>query len=76
MEGLNREECPTSTVGKLAFVGARTGVGDADGLAGLKTQNSSRDLAEGGEESREGGTQARGRWSLAVAGGRGGVGTL
>lgn len=45
-------------------------MGDADGLAGAQdTEFLQRDLAEGGEESREGGTQARGWWSLAVGGG-------
>lgn len=47
-------------------------MGDADGLAGAQdTEFLQRDLAEGGEESREGGTQARGWWSLAVGGGSG-----
>lgn len=45
LEGLNWEECPTSIVGKLAFVGAKTGCGGMGmGLQEHKTQNSSRGI--------------------------------
>ena len=74
LEGLNWEECPTSIVGKLAFVGARTGCrGMGMGLQGQKTQNSSRGF------SRERGREQRGRGpgkGEVVLGGVGGVGTL
>lgn len=41
------------------------------GLQGHKTQNSSRGVSRerGREQGGEGGTQARGRWSLAGGGG-------
>lgn len=46
--------------------------GDGDGLAGAQdTEFLQGDLAERGEESREGGAQARGGWSLAGVGGSG-----